>query len=330
MSFASRAGRSSTGSVLYGEVRTMTPKTHSQARPILLGIALIALLGGACASAGTSFPGATGAPAGAPVDAAAPAEPATGRDEDTGNGTSNAPLPRDDALIVKTGSLELEVKDLAGSLLRARTAIVGFGGYISATEQSTSEDRQIASVTYRIPADRWDDALAALKKLGTKLVGESTQALEVTGQVVDLGARIDNLKAAELELRSYIAQATKISEILDIQAQLTQVRGEIEQLTAQMENLQDQATYGTLAVTWDVPVLPVTEVRTGWDPQAEIDRAVAQLITLGQAVATVGIWLLIVVAPILLVVIVVVGSILLIARRFAPRREIEAPLTPNG
>jgi hypothetical protein len=313
----------------------MEPKTRSQARPILLGIALVALLAGACASA-ASLPGSTGAqaaggPAATPAGGAlAPGQPSTGRDEDTGGGTSNAPLPRDDALIVKTGSLELEVKDLAGSLLRARTAIVGFGGYISATEQSTSEDRQIASVTYRIPADRWDDALAALKKLGTKLVGESTQALEVSGQVVDLGARIDNLKAAELELRSYIAQATKISEILDIQAQLTQVRGEIEQLTAQMENLQDQATYGTLAVTWDVPVLPVTEVRTGWDPQAEIDQAVAQLITLGQAVATVGIWLLIVVAPILLVVIVVVGSMLLIARRFAPRREIEAPLTPHG
>ena len=59
-------------------------------------------------------------------------------------------------------------------------------------------------------------------------MSEQTQAVEVTGPVVDLQARIRNLGASETALQVIAARATKISDILEIQAQLTGVRGEIE------------------------------------------------------------------------------------------------------
>jgi flagellar basal body-associated protein FliL len=306
----------------------MTPRPTRRGGIVLI-LGAIALVAAACAGAGASFAplAGGGAPAAAPAGEQPAATAAAYDEAGTRARDGDAPL-RDEALVVKTGSLQLETKELGPTLLRARSIIVGLGGYISASEQASSETREVASVTYRIPADRWEDALDGLKRLGTKLVSEQTGAVEVTGQVIDLGARIENLRAAEVELRSYIAQATKISDILEIQAQLTSVRGEIEQLTAQKEHLQDQASFGTLAVTWEVPVAPVAEARTGWDPQAEIDRALAQLVQLGQAVATVGIWLLIVALPVLLAVGIVVGGLALVARRFAPRPEVSAPVPP--
>ena len=54
-----------------------------------------------------------------------------------------------------------------------------------------------AVITYRIPASRWDDALGSLRGLATKVVGEQTQATEVGGQIVDLEARLRNLRASE-------------------------------------------------------------------------------------------------------------------------------------
>ncbi len=49
----------------------------------------------------------------------------------------------------------------------------------------------MASVTYRVPVARWDDALTALRKLGSKTLSEQTDTSDVTSQVIDLDARLD-------------------------------------------------------------------------------------------------------------------------------------------
>src|SRR5262245_56598474 len=98
----------------------------------------------------------------------------------------------------------------------------------------------MALITYRIPSARWDDALDALRGLAAKVLNEDTQAVEVTGQVVDLDARLSNLRSTELALQSIMTKATRISDILDVQNQLTSVQGQIEQLTAQKNHLTDQ------------------------------------------------------------------------------------------
>jgi hypothetical protein len=87
--------------------------------------------------------------------------------------------------------------------------------------------------------------------------------------VIDLGARITNLRATEAALQKIMEQATKIPDVLDVQSKLTEVRGEIERLVAQKLHLEDQAAYGTLVVTFVLPVQPVVEeVKAGWDPAA--------------------------------------------------------------
>jgi hypothetical protein len=203
---------------------------------------------------------------------------------------------------------------------------VGLGGYVSGSQQSSGGEHKIASVTYRIPADRWDDALDALKGLATKVVSEQTQAVEVTGQVLDLGARIDNLRASERALQEIMSRATKISDVLEVQSRLSEVRGQIEQLATQKAHLEDEAAFGSLTVTFDVPVVPVQEVSQKWDLGAEVGRATAQLIALGQGLATVAIWFAIVLLPVLIVAGLAIGLALLVARRtgLVRRREPDA------
>ena len=109
----------------------------------------------------------------------------------------------------------------------------GMGGYIGASE--TAERRR--------PPDRDDHISHAGRPLGgrarpaawhrrpaTKVVNERTQAVEVTGAVVDLEARIRNLRASEVALQDIAAKAVRVSDVLEVQAQLTAVRGQIEQL----------------------------------------------------------------------------------------------------
>ncbi len=301
-------------------------------RPVLvLGLVatfLLAACGGSASAplenVGAPIPGSerTGQSQGAavsPEDAAlSPDEqgPATGGADGNGNPASAL---RDDLKIVYTGSLQLVVADLQQALAKGRAAVAAVGGYIGASEESNTDDRSVATITYRIPADRWEAVIAGLRGLATEVVFEQTQATEVGGQIVDLEARLRNLRASESSLVEIAKGTGKISDLLLVEEQLTQVRGQIEQLDAQRAQLEDQVAYGTLVTTYGTEVLAVQETAKGWDPTGDVDGALATLIGVGQAIVSGGIWFAIVWLPLILVLLLLALVIRFAYRRFGPK-----------
>jgi hypothetical protein len=287
-----------------------------------------------CASSGTAAPDLSARGA---AGAAAPAGgSSTGSGQYAAVASTPAPIPdgtggttaiADGTRIVRTGSLQLDVKDVKASLNSARDTVAGMGGYIGASQQSSDGKSIVANVTYRIPEPRWEEALAALRLLGDE-VGEKTDAAEVTNQIVDLAARIRNLQASETALVRHAAEAAKISDLLEVETRLSDVRGQIEQLSAQQKNLENQAAYGTLAVTFGTEVAAVQKAAAQWDPKTEVDRAGASLIGFLQTLTTAGIWFAIVWLPMLIALVIVVGVGLLIARRLGFLRRAAPPLPP--
>jgi hypothetical protein len=284
---------------MIGRIR-MTPR-----RRWLTFLTLIALVAAACAS-GASAPNrdslglGTGSPAeGGGVDTTGPAaQPAASAAP--GVGAGNGAVAPSDLLVIKTGTLALQVGSIDESLSAASAKISALGGYVSGSQRSGDGESAVANITYRIPAARWDDAVVALRGLAKKVVTEETQTQEVTGQVLDLGARIANLQATERALQAIMDRAVKISDVLDVQAQLTEVRGQIEQLETEKKHLEEQSAFGTLGVTFGLQMVAVVEAQKGWDPAAEADRATASLVEVGQALAAAGIWFGIFWLPILL------------------------------
>ena len=292
----------------------------------------IATVGGAVDGSGSGAVAAPGLGQGGPPVGAPTQNPAPGQ------GTNSQVAAVDDAKIIRTGSMALEVSDMTAALRVARDTIVGLGGYVGASSTSSQGDKPSAEITYRIPADKWEPALDALRGLNgltTKVDTEHTEAIEVTGQVVDLQARITNLRASEVALQGIAEKATKIADILEVQAQLTATRGQIEELTAQLKGLNDRAGYATLTVQYNVPVVAVQAAAKGWEPATVVDEAAATMVAVLQNLATAGIWFLIVWLPIF----VVLGVLTLIAvwfgRRFAVGRrgsgaEPPAPIVGEG
>jgi hypothetical protein len=227
-------------------------------------------------------------------------------------------------LIIRTGQVEIEVADLAASVATARTRVLAVGGYVSGSNESSSGDQASASAVYRIPADRWDEALDGIRSLAAKVRLLQVETAAVTSQVVDLGARVANLRASEAALQKIMAQATRIADVLEVQGELTKVREEIERLVAEKTILEERAAYGTLTVTYSLPATPVTEeVRRGWDPASDADRATGTLISLGQSATSVAIWLGIVGLPLALLVAFGVALAWRIARFVTRRGAVE-------
>jgi hypothetical protein len=301
---------------------------------LLIGLMVVAgVIAGCGAGMGAASPaaltGGQNGQSGSRAGAAASAGPAGGQDApgvvQPGQG-DNAAF-RDASKIIRTGALQLEVVDVTASLNAARGSIVGMGGYIGASQQQRDGDNVLATITYRIPSERWEEALDALRKLG-KEVGEQTDSADVAGQLVDLGARIRNLKASETALVKHLAEAARVSDVLEIESRLSDVRGQIEQLSAQKAGLDDQVAYATLTVTYGVEVQAVKQAAESWNPKNEVDRAGASLVGFLQALATAGIWFAIVWLPILLVLGIVAAAALFVARRLGLVRRASPPVPP--
>jgi len=302
-------------------------------RLMLLAVAATALAACAGSSAATAGPadgaygGATGdqAASGAypgayPAASAAASMAAAQAPSDSGSQPgADLALIDSNLQVVYTGSLQLVVADVEEALAKAKTAVAASGGYIGASQESNNADQPTAVITYRIPASRWEDTITALRGLATKVVSEETQAQEVGGQVVDLQARIANLRASETALQGIAQNTAKVSDLLDVQSQLTDVRGQIEQLDAQLKRLADQVAYGTLVTTFGLEVPQVQTAAKGWDPGSDVDGATAAMISLGQRLASGAIWFAIVWLPLLAIALIVLFALWRIARRVAPK-----------
>ena len=310
---------------------------------LVLPLLLVAIAAGACAGA-TASPAASaaaapedgermGSSAGqeAPSMAPATAAPAAGGvGLPPENGAPPADALVDNRKIVYTGSLELVVGDVGASLAKAKAAVLAGGGYVGGSEEHNDGDRSVATISYRIPAERWDATLDTLRGLATKVVGEQTQATEVGDQLVDLAARLRNLRASEEVLVGIAKSTGKVGDLLEVEARISEVRGVIEQLDAQRLRLEDQVAYGTLVTTFGTEVAQVQETAKGWDPASDVDAAMATLIGAGQGIVSGAIWFGIVWLPVILVLLLVALVGRWLWRRFAPRTAPSGPVAGWG
>jgi hypothetical protein len=282
---------------------------------VVLSLFVLAVNVAAC---GGSAPAASFAPAANPPDAAGNAQ-GNGGGDNTGNGGNGsdssgsgggnvaqaAPL---DLLIIKTGTIAVQVEDLDAAIATATQQVKARGGYTSGSERAGDGDNARASMTFRIPASSWEDVLAGFRTLGVKVLDERSSTEEVTGQVVDLAARIKNLQATEAAVQGIMTRATEIDDILQVQSELTQIRGQIEQLAAQKSHLEEQAAFSTITVTFSLKPVPLVVERPGFDPATEVDAAMGSLTGMLEQVTKAGIWFVIVWVPVLLVVGLIAGG----------------------
>ena len=225
-----------------------------------------------------------------------------------------------DLLIIRRGAITIEVGDIDAALAEAGSAITSLGGYESGSQRTGRGEQARAEVVYRFPSSSWEAALVAIRAVGDDVLQEESGTTDVTGEVVDIEARIRNLRVTEAAFQSIMDRATVIKDVLDVQDQLTAVRSEIEQLSSKAANLREQAAMSTLSVTFALPETPaIARQEAGFDPGGEAEAAAATLVGILQALAVAGIWFAIVWLPVLLVLALGAGLTFLVVRRVRGR-----------
>ncbi len=251
-----------------------------------------------------------GAPAGADYRAFAPEEVAydTGKVYDTvaTSGESDGSNAGVDRIIIKNGSLSIAVQDPVANMATVLKLAEDMGGFVVSsnlyyyTLESGVEVPQ-ANVTIRVPAERFEEAVATIKSGAGEVLSENITGQDVTQQYTDLQSRLRNLEAAEVQLQSIMDEATKTEDVLTVYNQLVYTREQIEVIKGQIKYFEESADFS--AITVDIIAEAATQSLTigGWKPVGVAKEAIQALINALKGIADAVIWLALFVLPVLIV-----------------------------
>ena len=227
-----------------------------------------------------SAAGVAGAPAAAPAPPGAPAD------------ATQQNLPRLDRMIIRTISMTIGVGNVQEAYRQVERIAVEQGGLIAGSQIRQEGERTIATVTVRVPADgaNFQTTLERLRAVAERVVEEQAQGQDVTEEHVDLESRLRNLRASEDSLLALLAKAQRVEDLIQIQRELTNVRGQIEQIQGRKQALERRSEMATIT-------LQIREQasfgRDGWRPGTAFGDALEALARAATALATLLIWLLV-------------------------------------
>lgn len=302
-----------------------------------LGPLSLSILLAACASARSApeeafiEPGfAIGAPA--PVEFAedeAVAQSSLGRGSADGFAADVAPADR---IVIHTANMSIVVPEPSASVQEIANLANDMGGFVVSSnvfqtffsEANVSADR--ASITIRVPSERLDEALAAIKTGATEIQSESISGQDVTQEFTDLQSRLRNLEAAEEQLLEIMEAATDTEDVLQVFENLRRVSEEIEVIKGRIQYLSESARLSAIAVELipDVAAQPLNI--GGWQPEGTVKEAFTSLIQALRFLGDAAIWSAICIVPIGLIL----GVPLYFVARGIRRRRSEAETEPTN
>jgi viroplasmin and RNaseH domain-containing protein len=191
--------------------------------------------------------------------------------------TSASSDPLKHQKIIREGSIAFETKDLKMSRAYIATLCKEFASYIQAENNRHTDDQLTTETTLRIPTDQYDEVVAKLEAHAYDLTVKNIRVVDVTEQYVDIQARLKTKYELEQRFLSLIKKAKNVEEVLSVEAQLSQVRYEIESMEGKMRSLNDRIAFSTLNVSF-YQVIQLEQVkpptylsklavafRSGWD-----------------------------------------------------------------
>jgi len=165
--------------------------------------------------------------------------------------TSARVLPDDGRDIVYTGSVTVRVRDVATATRRVETMTSAMGGVVFSEETSQLPGKRRlgqADLTLRVPPAVFGSTLDRVGGLGREL-GRTRSARDVTTELADTDSRVRTQERSVARVRSLLAEADTIGEVVQIESELARREADLESLQAQLARLQDVTDLATLEVT---------------------------------------------------------------------------------
>lgn len=219
----------------------------------------------AAAPAAAAPAAAAPAPAAAPVfaqsrkaAAAAKAAATTSTSPSAVHSTAGAPAPSGSELGVPTSALAgrsisynaeetLRVDDVGKAVSSVEAALAAVSGLLADSDRSGLGDEATANLVLKVPPGGFNSLLDRIGKIG-EVTDRNLTGNDVTDQVVDVAGRVDSQRKSVDRVRALMAQATRLSDVVDLEGELSSREADLEALLARQQKLAQQVDLATVTV----------------------------------------------------------------------------------
>lgn len=177
---------------------------------------------------------------------------------------AEAKSPRSQAQLVRTAELMITVNGVSQSIGQITTLVRQQGGEILHLQEQVPQEgdrRHTADVQFRVPQTALDATVKQLATVGT-VQRQSLTAEDVSEQLVDGQARLRNLRRTEDTLLTIMKRSGSVGDVLKVAQELGNVRSSIEQMEAQLKDLQNRVAYSTVTVHLEAAIASTIPGRT--------------------------------------------------------------------
>jgi hypothetical protein len=229
-----------------------TTTTTTKILTLMAALALVLVACGDSDSSDDTVSAAASAPETTVVDAADRGEGSNAAEPDAALGSGGvgdqAQTPIDTGRdIIFTAEITVSVDDVTKASAQAMEIIGSFRGVLFG-QRAVSEPEPTNVLVFKVPPNRFQDALAALGAVG-EIRNQTVSADDVTEAIVDLESRITTAEASVDRLRTLLEGAQNVKSITELEGQLLARETALEQMRGQLRTMENQVSLATITLT---------------------------------------------------------------------------------
>jgi len=169
-------------------------------------------------------------------------------DSDSYDRNPDLSAPKIEQKIIKEATLRFETDDLENTFNQIQKAVTAGKATIINDSEGKDYGTVFRNLTVKVPSQNFDHFINDISKGVSYFEIKNISAQDVTEQFIDLTSRLNTKKKLEERYLQILQKAVKVSEILEIEKQISVIREEIEAKEGQLKYLQSRVSESTVTI----------------------------------------------------------------------------------
>ena len=147
-------------------------------------------------------------------------------------------------LLIRSANLKIEVNEPKFIIKKIKKLVKSNSGYI---DNIYEQDNRRLSMTVKIPEKNLDSFIEKTSSMGY-VISQSLSVRDVTEEMIDIEAKLTNLKVLRNRFRKLLDMAKNVSEVLKIEIELSRIQSEIDSIEARKKSLKNQVALSSVNI----------------------------------------------------------------------------------